>query len=438
MEIWDRYPCLEAGNEVHLTPKGGTLFAGDVPYALSREQADFLASCDGVHTLAEILPTSWSEDYGDLKLTLLAARLADQSRLSFQDAPRPRELRVTGSRSAFIPSHMSLELTVGCNLRCRHCYRESEASKNHYMPTEDLLEILERLHEAGLRSVELTGGEPMMHRDFAEILDASRRHFALVGVLTNGTLLRDEVAKRFQEMGDQLLVSVSLDGSTAEAHDLRRGVQGSFERTTRNLERLSRMGVSVRVSMCVDEDSFADIESTLLLARRLGARAFSYTPVLPLGRGKSWAPPGWNLDGREVLRAEQELAERYQGFLTTLSADTLCELEDDKGCGAGHRTYTMAPWADVRPCATWGADELTIGNLRRQGVEEVFGHPVTRALEEVPVPSRRHCAGCEMELFCRYCPLRGLHGQRMVEQCAWSRLEPVQKVMRYWKSPAVS
>jgi len=436
MSIWGQYPVLERGNEVHLTPRGGTLFADDVPYTLSLEQADFLAAADGTHPLGELMPGEWSEPYGDYKFARLVTRLVDEARLTLKATPASHPVRVTGSRGAFIPPHMSIELTIGCNLRCRHCYRESEPEKNAYMPTEDLLDVLDRLHQAGLRSVELTGGEPLMHRDFPAVLDFCSERFPLVGVLTNGTLLPDAVADRFSRMGDQLLLSMSLDGPNPESHDLRRGVPGSFAKTTRHLARLSDMGVNVRVSMCVDEGNFADIESTLLLARELGAKAFSYTPVLPLGRGKTWAPPGWNLDGREVLQAEQEIAERHKGFLATLPAETLCGLEGNKGCGAGHRTYAMDPWANVRPCATWGADELIIGNLRQQSIEEVFGHPVTRALEEIPVPSHHHCAGCEMELFCRYCPLRGLHGERLVENCAWGQLPAVEAVKKHWQAPA--
>ena len=304
------------------------------------------------------------------------------------------------------------------------------------MPTEELLGLLARLHAAGLRAVELTGGEPMLHADFPRILDFCAERFQLVGVLTNGTLWREDIARRFQAMGPRLLLSISVDGSTAAAHDLRRGVPGAFARTTRNIRRLAALGVKVRVSMCVDEESFADLEDTLLLARDLGAVAFSYTPVLPLGRGRDWAPPGWRLDGQEVMRAERDLAERYAGFLTVLPADALCGLEGEGSCGAGFRTYTMDPWGRVRPCATYSPEELVIGDLRRQGIEEVFGSPVSAAMENLPVPGRPVCAGCRLELFCRYCGLRGLRGSQLVEHCAWAELPQVQRIAAFWNAPA--
>ena len=433
-DILEQYPVLQPGNEVHLTLRGGILFADRTPYMLNHEQADFLERCDGVHTVKSVLPRAWTTEYGDWKFLAFVLQMVNAGRLRLLEQPFVSALRVTGSRSANIPPHMSIELTVGCNLNCRHCYRESESTKNYYMPTNDLLNILQRLAAAGLRSVELTGGEPLLHRDFIEILENCAQRFEMVGVLSNGTLMNDRIAETFQAMRDRLLLSISLDGSTAAAHDLRRGSPGAFERTTGSIRLLTRFGVKVRVSMCVDEDSFSDVENTLQLARDLGAIAFSYTPVLPLGRGRSWAPQGWNLDGRHVKQVEAGLVERYKGFLTVIPKEAFCNLEGREGCGAGYRTFAMDPWGYVRPCATYGADHVVIGNLREQTVEELFGHPVTAALAELPLPSDEICGDCSLAMFCRYCGLRGFHGSEMLRDCSWVQLPAVQRVFQYWRA----
>ncbi|MCR3882913.1 radical SAM/SPASM domain-containing protein [Candidatus Methanocrinis alkalitolerans] len=427
--VWDQYPILQPGNDIHLNMKGGTLFMGYDPISLSIEEADFLAACDGVHKVVDAVPRSWSEDYGDLKFLMLISRLVSSGHLILADEPSQSSIRITGSRSAYIPPHMSIELTAGCNLRCRHCYRESEPSKDEYMPTETLLNVLERLAESGLRSVELTGGEPLLHKDFLRILSFCADRFELVGVLSNGTLITHDMAERFRSLGDRLLLSISLDCSEEDAHDLRRGVPGAFRRTVDNIKLLSDLGVKVRVSMCVDEESFSDIEKTLLLARDLGAAAFSYTPVLPLGRGREWAPPGWNLDGREVMQAEEELARRYRGFLSVLSDEAVCSLEKEEGCGAGYRTYAMDPWGNIRPCATFGPEEMVIGNLVEGEIEEVFSNPLTEALAGARVPGNEVCGDCEMSLFCRYCILRGILGSKMVRDCSWINLPSSRRIL---------
>ena len=173
------------------------------------------------------------------------------------------------------------------------------------------------------------------------------------------------------------------------------------------------------------------------LARQLGATAFSYTPVLPIGRGKNCAGPGWSLDGRQVLQAEESLATRYRGFLSVLTQEQQSELDGGKSCGAGYRTYTMDPWGYIRPCAMYGPKDIIIGDLKNQGVEEVFGNPVTRALAKFPLPNRETCAGCKREMFCSHCGLRGIQGSRLEPNCGWLRQPAVQEVLRHCSSARI-
>ena len=429
-ELWNSYPQLTLGHEIHLTPRGGTFFADGAPKNVVPAIAEFLNACDGQHRLKEAIPDRFEGEWEDIKLLGFVMNAIRAGWLELQEAPSQRTTRVTGSRTAFYPPHLSIELTEGCNLRCDYCYRNSDASKLNHMPTEELLSLIDKLWAAGLRTVELTGGEPTVHRDFRKILAFCADKFAMVGVLTNGTRLDDQLAQQFAELRNKLVYSVSLDASTPELHDARRGVKGAWERTTRNIARLAALGVGIRVSMVVDERNFDDLENTLLLAKSLGALAFSYSPLLPLGRGKDVFNTNWKMKGADVFRKESYLAERYKGFLGVLSEDAVCEVEGEEGCGAGYRTFAMDPWGNVRPCATFGADELVFGNLRTQTLDEVFGQPAVFAMKQLRAPSPEFCFGCPHADFCRYCFLRGLHASEDVPDCVW-RKQPAIAVLQH-------
>jgi radical SAM protein with 4Fe4S-binding SPASM domain len=306
------------------------------------------------------------------------------------------------------------------------------------MPTSELLALIGRLYDAGLRSVELTGGEPTLHPDFSQILEFCASRLELVGVLSNGTLLSDRVAEQFAAMEERLIFSVSLDASTPQVHDSRRGVAGAWERTTRNIARLAALGVGVRVSMAVDERNFADIEATLLLAKSLGARVFSYSPILPLGRGKDVYSTKWELRGEEVLAKEAYLAERYKGFLGILPEEAVCEVEGEDGCGAGYRTFGMDPCGNVRPCATYGPREMVLGNLLTQRLEEVFSHPAIFAMTNLRTPSPILCGSCPRLGFCRYCSLRGLHASESQPDCTWRRQPAMSEILPIWDPNRIS
>ena len=430
VKAWNSYPQLTPGQEIHLTPRGGTFFAQGAPVNVAPAVAEFLTACDGQHRLSEAVPNSFEGDWEDIKLVGFVSAAVRAGWLELREFPSERTTRDTGSRTAFYPPHMSIELTAGCNLRCDYCYRESDATKLNHMPTEELLMLIEKLWAAGLRSVELTGGEPTVHRDFRRILSLCADKFLMVGVLTNGTRVDDQLAHQFAEMGHGLMYSVSLDASTPELHDARRGVKGAWARTTSNIARLAALGVAIRVSMVVDERNFNDLENTLLLAKSLGARVFSYSPVLPLGRGKNIFSRKWTMNGEEVFRKEQELAERYKGFLGVLSEDAVCNVEGEEGCGAGYRTFAMDPFGNVRPCATFGPQELVLGNLRTQSLEEVFGHPATFAIKQLRAPSPEFCSGCRHADFCRYCILRGLHASEDEPDCAWRKQPAIAELQR--------
>ena len=431
IKVWETYPSLTAGHELHVTPTGGTLFMHGAPAKMSPVIAEFLSNCDGKHKLSDTIPETWTSDWDDLKLVGFAATAANEGWIELLQAPAESGPRITGSKTAFYPPHMSIELTEACNLRCDYCYRESDSTKLSHMPTEALIELIDKLWHAGLRSVELTGGEPTVHKEFRKILAVCAGRFDMVGVLTNGTRLTDDLAQQFADMGERLMYSVSLDASTPELHDARRGVPGAWSRTTRNIARLASLGVGIRVSMVVDERNFYDIENTLLLAKSLGARAFSYSPLLPLGRGKEMFRTTWKIPAAEVDAREAEITERYRGFLGVMSDNEKCEVEGEDGCGAGYRTFAMDPWGNVRPCPTFGAQELVFGNVLKQSLEEVFSHPAVFAMHRLRSPSPEFCSGCSHSQFCRYCSLRGLHASEDEPACRWRQQPAFQELRAY-------
>jgi radical SAM protein with 4Fe4S-binding SPASM domain len=429
-DIFNRFPIIQAGNEIHLTPMGGTLFAEGSPSPMRQEEVDFLIRCDGTHPIREILPKNWSGSFADLTFLFFISQLVQQNRIRLSEVPNPTKIRVTGSKTAFLPPHMSIELTTACNLSCRHCYRKSAPQAVQTMPTGTLLALLQSLVDSGLRVVELTGGEPLLHPHFKEIFSFCTDHMLSTAVMTNGTILSYDIFELLVAKRDSIFLSISLDGSTAEKHNLRRGSETAFQRTVKHIALLSSAGIKVRVAMAVDEGNFDDIEATLLLARELGAAVFSYTPVLPLGRAKDWANVKWNVEYDKVVKMERELIEKYKDFLGFLSPELTCGMENGDNCGAGYRTYAMDPYGYVRPCPLYEDTKFLLGNLLSQSLEEVFSNPLAYAFENVVPPNQALCDGCERKNYCLYCTLRGLQSSDLVPECRWRHLPGTEALMK--------
>jgi radical SAM protein with 4Fe4S-binding SPASM domain len=350
--------------------------------------------------------------------------LAGRGLLLLEPAPQPVPLRLTGDPFLYYPLNLQVELTAACNLRCSYCYREAGADPaEETMATDELLGILERLWQHGLQSVEITGGEPLLHKDLVRILRFCGERFALVALLTNGTGLTEEIVEAMLPLRDKLIVSVSLDGSTPEGHDRRRGLTGAFARTGAGVRRLAERGFLTRVSMVVDESNWGDIEPTLLLARSLGATLFTYTPLLPIGRGRGQFRRWTGHDPLALFQQEEALRARYAGFLHALPEESVFDLQDAGGCGAGYRTYALDPAGRVRPCVTFEPHVAVFGSLRTDPLHALFGSPLAHAFAAVTPPQPEVCGQCAFRLFCQNCLVRGLIASEWLPagECAWLR-----------------
>ncbi|MDD3150526.1 MAG: radical SAM protein [Candidatus Gastranaerophilales bacterium] len=143
----------------------------------------------------------------------------------------------SNSGKAIIPLRYSLELTYRCNLSCPYCYVGQDRNKQE-LTTQEWFDVINQIPFYGL--VTLVGGEPMLRKDFKEILLKSLKQVhGKVNVVSNGILLNENILKTFVDK-KMLLLSVSLDGH-GKNHDINRDKEGIFEKITSNLEKLKEL-----------------------------------------------------------------------------------------------------------------------------------------------------------------------------------------------------
>lgn len=127
------------------------------------------------------------------------------------------------------------EITCRCNLRCIMCYTDCfnrpEQARDE-LTTEAIIRIMDELAEAGCIELALTGGEPLARPDFFEIYEHAKARGFLVTLLTNGTLITEEVADRLAALPPHR-VEISLHGITQRTFELVTLGSGSFARCMR-------------------------------------------------------------------------------------------------------------------------------------------------------------------------------------------------------------
>lgn len=181
-------------------------------------------------------------------------------------------------------------LTKGCNLACRHCWLapKFDPTGNRYpsLPVELFETAIQEAKPLGLKGVKLTGGEPLLHPQFKELLEIVRREDLSLNIETNGVLCTPAIAKEIAKSSDQRFVSVSIDGADHETHELVRGVAGSFELAKDAVRNLAAVDTPPQVIISLMQCNAHQVDEIVRLAENLGASSVKFNIIQPTGRGK--------------------------------------------------------------------------------------------------------------------------------------------------------
>lgn len=324
-----------------------------------------------------------------------------------------------------LPSVLRLvawEVTRRCNLACVHC--RAAADDRAYageLTTAECFRFLDELASFGRPVVILTGGEPLLREDIAEIAAYGNNRGLRMVLATNGLLVTNAWARRLASAGIPR-VSVSLDGPDAAGHDAFRGVPGAFAGALRGIAALQAAGMEFQINTTVTQANVAQMPALLALARELGAAAHHLFLLVPTGRGKA-------LSGGEIDAAayEDTLGWLYeQEKVSPLQLKATCAPQYHRICrqrggppraaGAGHPLHAMtrgclggisfcfvSHTGKVQPC---GYLEVDCGDIRQAPFRTIWEQaPAFRDLRD-PGRYGGKCGRCEYLLVCGGCRAR--------------------------------
>ena len=181
------------------------------------------------------------------------------------------------------PICLTWELTYACNLQCVHCLSSSGRRDPHELDTEQVKNVLDQLRDLQVFYINIGGGEPMIRKDFFEILEHAESNGIGVKFSTNGTYITAENAKRMAAM-NYLDIQISLDGVDAETNDAVRG-EGSYAASiaAMNFLRDANFG-QFKISVVMTRHNVDQLDAFKALADEYGAQ-LRITRLRPSGRG---------------------------------------------------------------------------------------------------------------------------------------------------------
>lgn len=178
----------------------------------------------------------------------------------------------------------TFELTRRCNFNCRMCYvHNCDCSRDteKELTAAQWIDIGGQAAEKGLIFLLLTGGEPLIRKDFAEIYANLNRLGLSISVNTNGSLLDCENARIFEDVPPSRL-NISLYGADDDTYMSLCGGK-YFDRVTKNIDRMQSLGIGIKISLSITPYNAADVEKIHSFAAERGipvkASSYMYPPV---------------------------------------------------------------------------------------------------------------------------------------------------------------
>jgi SynChlorMet cassette radical SAM/SPASM protein ScmE len=330
-----------------------------------------------------------------------------------------------------LPTSVEIALTGRCNLRCQYCFYADEMVALRDLPTAQWLAFFAELSRLAVRRVTLTGGEVFTRPDFFELVDGVVANRMRYSILTNGTLVDEDVLAQFQ-VGKRRLrlesIQVSIDGSCAEVHNQSR--PGSFDRALRGLRLLKEAGFPVTVRTTINRHNLHDLENVArLLLEDVGLPSFSTNEAMPMGAGcdNQGAITLTAAETREAMHIMERLLARYPGRLQAnagpqakLKMYAEMELARRTGekttrwqmgyltaCGCVYSKLDVLHDGTIVPCHL--LYDLHLGHIATSSFEEIWRtHPTLQALRarrSIPMTQSPGCGDCEWAAYCNgSCP----------------------------------
>jgi radical SAM protein with 4Fe4S-binding SPASM domain len=290
-------------------------------------------------------------------------------------------------------------ITNRCNLKCIHCCVDAKFNiENDELSTNEIYKIIDKMIKYNPEMISISGGEPMIRKDFIDILKYIDKNYGgKINLMTNGTYINKNNVNVLTNILDQ--IDISLDGVDEESCSLIRG-EGIFGKVMDSIKLLQENNFSnITLSMVMIDINEHLKEEFDKLNKKLGTkpipRVFS-----PIGRGES--------NKQKLIKIEKTNKKNISDMIrrqveAKKSNMTICS------CGAGCKTLYINYEGNIYPCSLFAEEEFKLTNVKDINSFESYleGDYIKsqgyKALQKMWPDEYEQCKDCSINLFCWNC-----------------------------------
>lgn len=265
-----------------------------------------------------------------------------------------------------VPLISDIVVTGKCHCNCWHCFREKHNSSD--LTFEKISQCIDGLHELGVASIGITGGEPMLREDIFDIMKLIPAD--IEGLLySTGKKIDDEVAKKLKQTAITRCI-ISLDHYDQDIVSRLRGNENAFVDAVRAIESLTKAGMYTTATVCITEQlrEIENLEKYLRFVNDLGVSEIRIVMQIPQGKlenknvGKIYA---------ETLNMVDYVKDKYNGIPEFATILNFSEIESSSyfGCSAGANYFSINNDGAITPCV---AVPLSFGNVYEKDIKDIY------------------------------------------------------------------
>jgi len=310
-----------------------------------------------------------------------------------------------------------LEITARCNNNCRHCYinlpaQDKEALKKE-LTFDEIKKIADEACSLGAFWCLVTGGEPLLRKDFFDVYLGLKKTGLLVSVFTNAALITEEHIKFFKKYPPRD-IEVTVYGVTEKTYDKVTRTHGFFNAFMRGLNLLLKNKIKVRLKAMALCSNVSGLPEIARFCRERTKDYFRFDPFLHLrfdnNHAKNEDIKKERLSAKEIVRIEKSDDERFMSL--EKNCDTLINQDFSHTncnhlfhCGTGNGSFTVSYDGFFRLCSSlWHPD--CIYDLKKGSLADAWQNfiPKVRDMRSDREEFLKKCRKCTLVNLCMWCP----------------------------------
>lgn len=323
---------------------------------------------------------------------------------------------------ASTPYEIEIHLTNKCNLFCKHCAYNSGKKIAAELNLYNWYNLINQIENLKVHDLIISGGEPLCYPYASEILEYLTHKKIRIALLTNGTLLNDNIADSLAN--SNFSTSISLDGDCAETHNMLRGCL-CYDKTITGIEYLCKHQANFSISSTIHKKNIHELEAIVKTAIKFNAQSIGFILLDPIGRAKN--QQDLLLDKEDISKIYNiinEIRNKYLNNIEILLLDqskpnlrdkNISTKQDDYSisCPAGTSRLAIRSDGKIFPCVyAFHDNRFCMGSIINQNLDSIWSSSNWDLFRgQVKLTQLIDCKNCEYKENCdiKICRLRSYY-----------------------------